>query len=330
MTNRMKACLAVALLCLSFPAGAQTTAPPAGMLQTAAAAYAEYHSHVSRIRDKPLSGAEDLDRALDLFGAQNASQLASGWLAYTALIAARNPEFAGSVRDIDQFYGRERVLAGMRNDPGYARTLKGGEDALQAALTANAADAMRILEAAAFVKDQAIRLQSVTWGKSRFRDASGAAARLKTTARASRPIAETALRLFQGPDLERLLAAAGGPERNSVWDRIAAITASAPALALGLDAAAPEGARLEVDPRRQQTADRIMTLAAFHVLNAEAAHPDDVAEGLKDRLTQDCIDWSQLQLQACVSAAYTRADLSFCLAEHAIRDAGACFKGLSR
>jgi hypothetical protein len=51
---------------------------------------------------------------------------------------------------------------------------------------------------------------------------------------------------------------------------------------------------------------------------------------MKDKPTFECIDWSQLQLQACVSAAYTRADLSFCLAEHAIGDAGQCFSGVSK
>ena len=51
---------------------------------------------------------------------------------------------------------------------------------------------------------------------------------------------------------------------------------------------------------------------------------------MKDKQTFDCIDWSQLQLQACVSAAYTRADLSFCLAEHAIGDAGQCFSEVTK
>jgi hypothetical protein len=66
------------------------------------------------------------------------------------------------------------------------------------------------------------------------------------------------------------------------------------------------------------------------VLNAQSSNVDDVKVAMKDRVTADCIDWSQLQLQACVSAAYTRADLSFCLAEHAIRDPGACFANVAR
>ncbi|MDZ4761739.1 MAG: hypothetical protein SGJ21_11765, partial [Alphaproteobacteria bacterium] len=93
---------------------------------------------------------------------------------------------------------------------------------------------------------------------------------------------------------------------------------------------APTAPALKVDPRREGTANRIVTLAAFHVLEAEKTNTDDVKAAMKDKPTFDCIDWSQLQLQACVSAAYTRADLSFCLAEHAIGDAGACFSGVAR
>jgi hypothetical protein len=55
-----------------------------------------------------------------------------------------------------------------------------------------------------------------------------------------------------------------------------------------------------------------------------------VQAAMKDKPTFDCIDWSQLQLQACVSAAYTKADLSFCLAEHAIGDQGACFANVAK
>ena len=78
------------------------------------------------------------------------------------------------------------------------------------------------------------------------------------------------------------------------------------------------------------TANRIVTLAAFQVLEAAKTNETDVKAAMKDRATHDCIDWSQVQLRACVSAAYTRADLSFCLAEHAIGDQGACFAGVTK
>lgn len=330
-TSLLLSCAPVALAQTSEPAPAEPAVAPAAprLLQEAAAAYADYQGEVSLIRDKPIAGAEQLDKALTVFGAQNAAQLSAGWIAYAAMIAAQDPEFIAAVRDIDSYYGRERVMNGMRNDLSYARTLKGGERALQTALAVNARDTHRIAEAAAFVKEQAIKLQSVSWGKSKLKDAGGVATRLKASATTLRPIAEAARKLFSGPDLHLVLADASSNDKGSVWDRVSLIAASAPAAAL--NALIPsEAPALAVQPKRETTANRIMTLAAFHILEAETTHADDVRAAMSDKPTFDCIDWSQLQLQACVSAAYTRADLSFCLAEHAIGDAGACFAGVAR
>jgi hypothetical protein len=326
----LTAALAVALFA---PSAFAQAAPGQHLLPSAAAAYADYQGEVSRIRSVPLAGADELDKALNTFGAQNPDQLSSGWIAYSAMIAAQDKEFASAVRDIDGFYGRERVVSGMRNDVGYARTLKGGEKALQTALAVNSRDTSRISSAAAFVKDQAYKLQNIAWGKSRLKDAGGVATKLKISAKVVRPIADAAQKFFAAPDLTATLASATTTpaDNSSIWDKFSLITASAPASVLTVVApsvAAP--LTLKVDPKREGTANRIVTLAAFHVLEAETSNTADVQAAMKDKTTFDCIDWSQLQLQACVSAAYTRADLSFCLAEHAIGQAGACFSSVAR
>jgi hypothetical protein len=328
--------LAILASAVGLPAAAQT-ANPASVLprvvQAAAAAYAEYQGEVTTISKAPLKDAKELDQALNTFGAQNADQLSSGWISYSALIASQNKEFAASVRDIDGFYGRDRVISGMRNDVGYARTLKGGDKALAQALAVNAQDSGRISSAAAFVKSQAYKLQDIAWGKSRLKDPGGTATKLKASAKASRPVDEAAAKFFATPDLNLVLAsAANSSSQGSVWDKISVITASAPAAALGALTASPEASppAAKIDPRREGTANRIVTLAALHVLEAEKSNATDVKAAMKDKATYDCIDWSQLQLQACVSAAYTRADLSFCLAEHAIGDSGKCFAGVTK
>jgi hypothetical protein len=248
------------------------------------------------------------------------------------MVAAQDKEFAAAVRDIDSYYGRDRVMTGMRNDIGYARTLKGGEAALQSALAVNSKDASRINSAADFVKKQAYDLQKVTWGKARLPDAKGTATKLKANAKTVKPVTDAAQKLFAGPDLNLVLASAQGQSQNaSVWDKISVFTASAPASALStLVPGSGSSSALKVDPKREGTANRIVTLAAFHVLEADSTNKDEVKAAMKDKQTFECIDWSQLQLQACVSAAYTRADLSFCLAEHAIGDAGQCFSGISK
>ena len=323
-------CTAALALALAAPAFAQNASPR--LLPSAAAAYGEYQSEVSTIQAAPLKSASELDKALDKFGAQNADQLSSGWVSYSAMVAAQDKEFAAAVRDIDSYYGRDRVMTGMKNDVGYARTLKGGESALQSALAVNSKDAGRISSAAAFVKKQAYDLQNVAWGKARMPDAKGTASKLKVNAKTVKPVTDAAQKLFAGPDLNLVLASAQGQSQNaSVWDKISVFTASAPATALSsLVPGSASSAALKVDPKRESTANRIVTLAAFHVLEADSTNKNDVQAAMKDKPTFECIDWSQLQLQACVSAAYTRSDLSFCLAEHAIGDAGQCFSGVSK
>jgi hypothetical protein len=324
-------CATALAFAFATPALAQTPAASnPRILPSAAAAYGEYQSEVSTIQSAPIKGAPELDKALTTFGAQNPDQLSSGWIAYSAMIAAQEKDFAAAVKDIDAYYGRDRVMTGMRNDVGYARTLKGGEKALQTALVANSRDAGRISSAAAFVKDQAYKLQDVSWGKSRLKDAGGTAQKLKVNAKTVKPITDAAQKLFAGPDLNVVLASASSAPSSSVWDKISVFTASAPAAALSTLAPGASSSSLKVEPKRESTANRIVTLAAFHVLEADTTNKDDVKAAMKDKPTFDCIDWSQLQLQACVSAAYTRADLSFCLAEHAIGDAGACFSNVAK
>ena len=325
----------IAALVLPLSATAQTPEEDSPrVLQSAAAAYAEYQGEVSNISQKPLGGQKELDTALTTFGGQNANQLSSGWISYSALIASQNDEFAASIRDIDGFYGRDRVMTGMRNDVGYARTLPGGENALQMALAVNQKDAGRISSAAAFVKDQAYKLQDVSWGQQRLRNANDTVNSLKISSTSVRPIADAAQKFFATPDLDIVLASATSTShKESVWDKISLFTASAPAAALSTiqpNAVATPQTGMRVDPRREGTANRIVTLAAFQVLDAAKTNESDVKAAMNDRPTHDCIDWSQVQLRACVSAAYTRADLSFCLAEHAIGDQGACFAGVTK
>ena len=105
--------------------------------------------------------------------------------------------------------------AGMRNDIGYARSLKGGESALQSALAVNSKDAARINSAADFVKKQAYDLQKITWGKSRLPDAKGTATKLKANAKTVKPVTDAAQKLFAGPDLNLVLASAQGAGQNA-------------------------------------------------------------------------------------------------------------------
>ena len=228
MRSELKFCAAIlALAAVVAPvAGSQTPASPtpdSRMLPSSAAAYGEYQGEVSTIMSKELGSAADLDKALNTFGAPNPNQLSSGWISYSAILAAQNKEFIDAVRDIDGYYGRERVMTGMRNDIGYARTLKGGEAALQSALAVNSKDSGRISSAGAFVKEQSYKLQNVTWGKSKVKDANGSVKTLSVAAKiaAARDDCSTAHEIWRadGVSCPRIGYGCGRAELSAVAPR---------------------------------------------------------------------------------------------------------------
>ncbi len=345
MRSELKFCAAIlALAAFATPVAlSQTPASPTPekrILPTAAAGYAEYQGEVSNIMSKELSSAADLDKAMNTFGGPNPGQLSAAWISYSAILAAQNPDFVTAVRDIDSYYGRERVLTGMRNDIGYARSLKGGEAALQAALNVNSKDTARISSAGAFVKEQSYKLQNVAWGKSKVKDPNGSIKALKASAAASRPVTDAAQKLFAGPDLNAMLAtvAASPSNAGSIWDKVSVFAASAPASAFSsLSPVTTAPPSLKVDPKYLGTANRMVTLAAFHAIEADKTNQTDVKAAMNDSMSVTCLEEAQMQLLSCVSAAHIRSDLTFCLARHGlklpgedVRSMGGCFSEIAK
>lgn len=314
--------------------------PDQRMLPASAASYAQYQGEVSKIMTKELGSAAELDKALDTFGGPNPGQLSSAWISYSAILAAQNKEFVEAVRDIDGYYGRERVMAGMRNDIGYARSLKGGDAALQAALNINSQDTARISSAGAFVKEQSYKLQKVAWGKSQVKDPSSSIKALKASAAAIRPVTDAAQQLFSGPDLNVMLASltASPAGAGSIWDKVSVLAASAPASAFAaLSPVTTAPAELKVDPKYLGTANRMVTLAAFHAIEADRTNQNEVQAAMKDPMSASCLEEAQMQLMSCVSAAHVRSDLTFCLARHGlklpgedVRSMGGCFSEIAK
>lgn len=344
MRSEARFCVLALALAIATPVAiSQAPASPTPdkrMLPTTAAAYAEYQGEVSNIMSKELGNAGELDKALNTFGAPNPNQLSSAWISYSAILAAQNKEFVDAVRDIDGYYGRERVMTGMRNDIGYARSLKGGEAALQSALGVNSRDTARISSAGSFVKEQSYKLQNVAWGKSKVKDVNGSIKALKVSAAASRPITDAAQKMFSGPDLNVMLASVAASPSNagSLWDKVSVFAASAPGNAFSalspVQAASPS---LKVDPKYNGTANRMVTLAAFHAIEADKTNTNDVQSAMKDSMSVVCLEEAQMQLFSCVSAAHVRSDLTFCLARHGlklpgedVRSMGGCFSEIAK
>lgn len=330
MRNRTKFCAIALSLAIAAPIAisqAPDTAAPAGssrILPNTAAAYADYQGQVSQIMNKELGNASEVDRALDVFAAPNVDQLSSSWLSYSAILAAQNPEFVKGVRDIDNYYGRERLALGLERDLGYATTLAGGSQALQTVLAATSRDKGRISSAGAFVKEQSYTMQSFGWAKKRLsaKENAEALSSLRSNAKSTKPVSDAVQKLFAGPDLNAMLASvATSPDSaNTLWDKVSVIAVSAPGKAFSsVSPITVAPSALEVDPNLKGTANRMMTLAALHAIDADKTNAAQVNATMKDPTTLSCLEAAQIEMFGCVSATATRYEHAFCLARYGLR-----------
>ena len=344
MHKRTKLCLVALALAIAAPVAISQVTPeaaPAGrLLPTTAATYADYQGKVSDIMTKELGSSAELEKALDVFGAPNLGQLSSGWVSYSGILAAQNTDFVKEVRNIDNYYGRERLMLGLERDLGYARTLKGGEQALQNVLAANTRDSGRLSSAGAFVKEQSYKLQKVGWGKERVKNPDAVLQSMKVSTQASKPVTDAVSKLFAGPDLDAMLTtiAASPTTADSLWDKFSVIAVNAPGKALGtvspLAVAQPD---YKIAPQFNGTANRMVTLAALHAIDAEKTNGEQVKATMSDPMSRQCLEEAQQYLYGCVSTAYTKYEMTFCLARHGlrfendkVRSMGSCFAEISK
>jgi len=290
-----------------------------------AALYATFQADVSEISGAPFSSLDELDRAVDQFGGQNPRALASGWIAYAAMSAAGSPEFRASVLDVDSHYGRQTVLSGLRNDVSWARReLKGSQAALDAALAAIDADARRLADAAERVRLQGYTLQKSPWALKATNDGETRVSALKLASLAGRPIRSAALALLQGPQIEGQLADAGRAGAKSLWDGAAGAFGSAVQFA-SLSTPTffmPEPPRL--NPLRSNTADRILTMAAYRVLQEQADSSGHISLASADADAVACQERANLMFMSCVRSNKFRYERPVCISQHVIGDVGKC------
>ncbi|MEQ1785253.1 MAG: hypothetical protein ABMA14_28240 [Hyphomonadaceae bacterium] len=330
MRNRTKFCAVALVLAVATPVAmsqAPEAASPSGgarLLPSTAAAYADYQGQVSNIMVNSLSDAAEVDRALETFAAPNVDQLSSSWLSYSAILAAQNPEFVKGVRDIDNYYGRERLMLGLERDLGYATTLGGGSQALQTVLASTSRDHGRISSAGAFVKEQSYTMQNFGWAKKRLnaKENDAALGSLRVSSKAAKPVTDAVQKIFAGPDLNAMLASvASSPDAaNTLWDKVAVIAVSAPGKAFSsVSPVSVAPTALEVDPNLKGTANRMMTLAAMHTIDADKSNTEQVSATMKDPTTLSCLEAAQIEMFGCVSATATRYEHAFCLARYGLR-----------
>ncbi|ACT58925.1 hypothetical protein [Hirschia baltica] len=301
----------------TYASAQQVNTGSSNAVYSAAATYATYQGDVSQVRTHALSSQSDIEQKLSALGGHNASKFTSGWMSYSALVAAQNREFANSVREIESYYGRERFLNGLRKSPAYATSLKGGDKALQSALAAAESDAMYISSAASFMESQEAILQNQSWVKERIRDGAERANQLKSMTYSGRPVSSSARDMFASSNIGEILANAG---QSNAWERATRIATSAPISALS----SLTQRRYSVNPARTQTANHMASLAAFEIIGAASTSDTGVINAMNDRRAKDCFEFAQLQLNGCVRSQSDHYGLQACMRKHAVSDIGEC------
>lgn len=297
--------------------------PPPEPLAKAVQAYAAYQSQINSLQSGSLNVADDLERALDTAAGVNRDALVRGYIAYGALAAAQSPEFVRAIRESAGHYGKPAMIRGLTLDPGYAQTMKGGDEAARLALAVARADGQRVYAQGERYKEMAYTLQRQRWANAVAPGQPARVQRLKSLA------AGAGDRSVAPEFAPRLTVAAAsitpGADPNAFggwtfWDAFR--TTPAPVAATPLPAPAPPALRVHAD--RVQTVNRMTTLAALYVLDSTTDPAAQADRLLAEGATNRCVELAQVQFYQCMSAARFRYENAFCLGEHALKDMGSC------
>jgi hypothetical protein len=287
-------------------------------LHRAVDSYALYQSDISDLLDADAGNYLALDSALERAARHDPPALARGWIAYGALTAVQSPAFVHGVQSRVRAAGRAAVLRQLRRDLTYARRRPpGSAEASRLVLAVIAADSARLGAAAQRYNHAARAFDLSTWTpptdaqrgarEQRLRRSSAGsltlelAARLHVSALAATPVTDQ--------------AAFGG---RRFWDELAGRTMRTPPTP-------PQRVR----PSRQQTLDRMLSLAALFALGATSQEMRRVEALLEDAPTRDCLALQQLQFRQCASVAHDPSEDAFCLARHGLAAPGQCFAAIA-
>ena len=286
-----------------------------------AAVYMTYQSDADEVGEKPFKSSSDIDAALATLGSYNADQLTRGWISYSALVASQDPDFRANVRDIEAFYGRDRVVNSFASGGGYARSLKGGDDAVGAAIAVTDEDLARLYSNAAIVKEQGYSLQGYGWAKSRIRDGNKRAENVK---------------LLQGKGQAAdnlILAALVSPGTTPLSDTNAAGVTSAVATASDVATAVRlpsfltggfTGGKKKVKYGKEPVANQIASVAALRIIGADTVEEAKLSRVMLEPTVQSCMKMQNLQLQGCVAGVGQEFEVPHCISQHALAEIADC------
>lgn len=266
----------------------------------AAAVYIAFNRDMAALEGGFTSAAQIQD-ALRRGSAYDPDQISRGLVAYASIIALQSPEFVNGLR---QYTGdpaaRERLVARIVADPGYASTLPGAEAAAGLMMTALADDVRALGRAADSLENDAYAIQARhdprrSWAVAEVPDRLGRLERAKT--RSATPMlasAEQAANLSTAAHAGVGLGIVGGPRKPPYPPAVVNGLALAALAALG---SAGENARANTDALQF------------------------------DPVSQRCLAMSKLNLFQCLAASRPNYEDIFCVGRHIVRDLATCARG---
>lgn len=286
-----------------------------------AAVYMTYQSDADEVGEKPFKSSGDIDAALATLGSYNADQLTRGWISYSALVASQDPDFRANVRDIEAFYGRDRVVNSFASGGGYARSLKGGDDAVGSAIAVTDEDLARLYSNAAIVKEQGYSLQGYGWAKSRIRDGNKRAENVKLLQGKGQAADNLILAALVAPSTTPL------SDTNAAGVTTAVATASDVATAVRLPSFLTggfTGGKKKVKYGKEPVANQIASVAALRILGADSVEEAKLSRVMLEPTVQSCMKMQNLQLQGCVAGVGQEFEVPHCISQHALAEIADC------
>lgn len=257
-----------------------------------ASAYQTYIRKASNISPAFNDGSA-VHASMRAGAAYEPKQLATGQIAYAAVVALQDPTFVAAVRSFAADPAtRARVRDAILRDPAYVVGFKGSDTAAGLVVAALNGEGARVRGVGQLVKQAAYDVQHKAWSKVKIPTPELRLAEAKTLS--------TVVIMPATDDTARLGSAALG-------------TAPLPLTGTALP------------PPYTQTVIRGMAVAALAALGEGGAQNTQYIEALMDDPTNArCLRYSKLNLYQCLAVAKPWYEDVFCLGQHVLIDTGQC------
>lgn len=319
----MKASGVVAALVCSVGFTSAASAQKADPLSEKAAVYVSYVSEASALDGRSFKNAGELNEVLSSIGSYKGDQIGTGWVAYSSMVAAKQPEFRKSVREMTASYGADVTSANIKDRKWNASKLDGGDAALKAVLQATEADFAALQNSSDHMREQYYVLEKHGWGKSVIakNDKNQRISKIAGVRAGGRSIDPNLVTqvsqsrgLLSDTNAEAITLATSGLTEAASAVKLPAMFQPAPKPSV--QNATFSTVFNEIPRTITGTAsldiiahDAGGTMPATALIDAELARPTSNLSIINNKLVGDV-----LNLDACVAATRAEADLSPCLA----------------